>query len=324
MHPPLDRLLGAVIGLAVGDAARPPRDPAAGRPGEPPADPFLTPPDGFSPFDRRPGVWSAGTGMALCLGTSLVETRRFDPADQLDRYVRWWREGYLTATGRCLAIGATTRQALRRFADQGDPVPGNPDPRTAGSGSLLRLAPVVVWANRRPDQALALARESSLTTHAAPECVDACEYLAGLLILSWAGADLGQPLRNPSARWSPAIRAIAQADYRSLGPAPWMVSNYVVDTLAAARRVLAQSRTFREAIEMATRLGGESHPVAAVVGQVAGARWGLSGIPRKWVARLVRVQEIMALAGRLAEEGPRWRDTLVRRRPAWSQASPSP
>lgn len=35
--------------------------------------------------------------MALCLATSLVETRGFDPVDQMQRYLRWLDEGYLSS-----------------------------------------------------------------------------------------------------------------------------------------------------------------------------------------------------------------------------------
>jgi ADP-ribosyl-[dinitrogen reductase] hydrolase len=307
----MDRLLGAIIGLAVGDAARASTvllpdtasnlgDAAFGN-----RYPMGGPVRGLSLFDRRPGVWADGTSMALCLATSLVETGRFDPRDQMERYLRWWRQGYLTATGRCLSIGATTQRALERFEATGNPMAGVADPRSAGNGSLLRLAPVVAWAHREPDQALALARESSLTTHASPDCLDACECLAGLLILAWSGADLTKPLRTPNPRWTPAVQSVAAMDL-SEGPEPGRPSsNYVVDTLARARWVLARAANFQEALRMATRLGDGTHAVAVVVGQLAGARWGMRSIPRKWVARLVMCDEIQEIARRIAADGPR-------------------
>lgn len=326
MQPSHDQLLGALVGLAVGDAARASTNPvlAADRPTPmPPGAPEIPvphPPLGLSAFDVRPGVWTASTSMALCLGTSLVETGRFDPGDQMRRYLRWWREGYMSATGRCLGIGITTRQALRRFEETGDPLAGNTDPRTAGNGSLLRLAPVVIWAHRVPNQALALARESSLPTHAADDCLDACEYLAGLLILAWSGADLSEPMHSANPRWSPTVRAVATADYRNAAVPSWPPSNYVVDTLTCARRVMSRSHSFREAIRLAIELGGSSPLVAVVAGQLAGARWGLSGIPEKWVARLVMGAEIVALGKRLAAEGPGWREPEAEEE--WSEATP--
>ena len=54
---------------------------------------------GGGPFRLQPGQWTDDTSMALCLATSLIETGSFDPGDQMERYVRWYRDGYLSATG---------------------------------------------------------------------------------------------------------------------------------------------------------------------------------------------------------------------------------
>jgi ADP-ribosylglycohydrolase len=53
--------------------------------------------------------------MALCLAESLIEKRQFDPVDQLERYLRWYHEGYLSINGRCLDIGTTFSVVLHKF-----------------------------------------------------------------------------------------------------------------------------------------------------------------------------------------------------------------
>jgi hypothetical protein len=55
--------------------------------------------------------------MALCLAESLIECLGFDPADQMERYVRWLRRGHLSSAGWCFDIGDTTYGALLRFLD---------------------------------------------------------------------------------------------------------------------------------------------------------------------------------------------------------------
>jgi len=77
--------------------------------------------------------------MALCLADSLLARRGFDGADQMDRYTRWYREGYFSSTGACFDIGNTVRAALERYAATGDPLAGSTDPQSAGNGSLMRL-----------------------------------------------------------------------------------------------------------------------------------------------------------------------------------------
>jgi ADP-ribosylglycohydrolase len=54
---------------------------------------------GGGPFGLDPGQWTDDTAMALCLAESLIETRSFDPKDQMDRYCWWWKEGYFSSTG---------------------------------------------------------------------------------------------------------------------------------------------------------------------------------------------------------------------------------
>jgi len=93
VHDAADRLRGALLGLAVGDAIgttvefHPPGTFAP-----------VTDMVGGGPFGLAPGQWTDDTSMALCLAESIVERRSFDPVDQLARYVKWWREGYLSSS----------------------------------------------------------------------------------------------------------------------------------------------------------------------------------------------------------------------------------
>jgi ADP-ribosyl-[dinitrogen reductase] hydrolase len=125
---PRDRYRGALLGLAAGDALgttlefKPPGS------FEPIEDMV-----GGGPFGLRAGQWTDDTSMALCLAESLVERGGFDPTDQMRRYVRWWREGVWSSTGSCFDIGVTTRSALRRFEETGEPLAGSTDPHSAGA-----------------------------------------------------------------------------------------------------------------------------------------------------------------------------------------------
>jgi ADP-ribosylglycohydrolase len=111
--------------------------------------------------------------MALCLAESLVEREAFDTHDQMTRYLRWWREGHWSSTGTCFDIGNATRAALACFEADGNPFAGSTDPHSAGNGSLMRLAPVALRYADDPAQAVRYAADSSRTTHAAREAVDA-------------------------------------------------------------------------------------------------------------------------------------------------------
>lgn len=292
---PASRRLASMVGLAVGDAVGTTnefRDPGRFEP--------ITDMVGGGPFGLPPGAWTDDTSMALCLAESLVECGRFDSADQMRRYVRWWREGHLSSTGRCFDIGITTRGALMRFEESGDPIAGDSAPDSAGNGSVMRLAPLVAYFAGLPEEAVRWARESSRTTHGTAECVDGCELLARLLLRGYRGEHIIGSL-EPGPEWSDGLCAVAAMDGARDDSAPHRATGYVVHTLACARWCVARGLDFREAVLLAANLGDDADTVAAVTGQLAGARWGMAGIPAEWVERLARRDEVMGLFGRVVE-----------------------
>ena len=178
--------------------------------------------EGGGPFRLQPGDWTDDTSMALCLAESLIECGDFDPVDQLTRYVRWMREGYLSSNGVCFDIGGTVHAALDRFERSGEPWCGSTDERSAGNGSIMRLAPVPLFFAHAPETAIARSADSSRTTHGAKEAVDACRYMAGLIIGALQGKskeELLAPLFTPVAGlWgreplAPKVHAVAEGSF---------------------------------------------------------------------------------------------------------------
>ena len=197
MPTPRDRYLGALLGLAAGDALGTTlefKPPGTFTP--------ITDMVGGGPFNLSPGQWTDDTSMALCLAESLIESNGFDPIDQLSRYVRWKRHGHHSSTDRCFDIGGTVLSALARFERYSLPWSGSTDEYSAGNGSIMRLAPVPLYFASDPEVAIARAADSSRTTHGAREAIDACRYLAGLIIGALqdrSKSDLLAPLFTPVA-----------------------------------------------------------------------------------------------------------------------------
>lgn len=297
---PQDRFLGCLLGLACGDAVGTTVEFTSRGSFTP-----LTDMVGGGPFSLRAGQWTDDTSMALCLAASLVECAGFDPRDQMERYVRWMRDGYYSSTGRCFDIGGTTSQALRRYQTSGDPYSGSADPYTAGNGSIMRLAPVPMY--YYPDLASAMhyAAESSRTTHAAVECLDACRLLAAILHAALAGRDKEQVLFAQSENMpadtllSPKIKEIAAGAYRDKAVAEIDGSGYVVKSLEAALWCFYTTDSYRAAILAAANLGNDADTTAAICGQIAGAYYGIQGIPAAWLDRLAMAAEIRRLAAAL-------------------------
>jgi ADP-ribosyl-[dinitrogen reductase] hydrolase len=303
MIPLLDRYRGSMMGMAVGDAV------GASVEFMPPGTfPPLTDMIGGGPHNLMPGEWTDDTSMALCLAESLVERRGFDPADQLRRYLRWYREGYLSSTGECFDIGITVRQALDRFAATECAYCGSTDPATAGNGSLMRLAPVPLYYARDPLAAIVWSGESSRTTHAAAATVDACRWFAALIVGALNGVAKEELLDE---RWSPVpgyfdahplapeVEEVAGGSYRRRHPPQIVGSGYVVRSMEAALWAFHRTDDFADGCLAAANLGNDADTTAAIYGQLAGAYYGMEAIPVPWHEVIARRGLVLGLADAL-------------------------
>ncbi|MGH9888430.1 MAG: ADP-ribosylglycohydrolase family protein [bacterium] len=297
-----ERFRGALLGLACGDALGATVEFKA-RGTFPPLEDMV----GGGPFRLRAGDWTDDTSMALCLARSLVETGRFDPRDQLERYVRWWRDGYLASTGKCFDIGNTVRAALERFLASGDPRSGSTDPRSAGNGSLMRLAPVPMFFAPDLAAAIAFSGESSRTTHGSDEAVDACRLFGAMLARALAGADRSDVLGagdDVPAPIAPRIAALARGEFRAKSESQIRGTGYVVESLEAALFCFDSSGTFGDAVLRAANLGDDADTTAAICGQLAGAFYGAEEILPAWRAKLAMRALIEETADALREARP--------------------
>jgi ADP-ribosyl-[dinitrogen reductase] hydrolase len=253
---------------------------------------------GGGPFRLNPGEWTDDTSMALCLAASLVELGRFDPHDQMRRYCKWMREGYLSSNGRCFDIGNTVRNALFRFQQNGEPFSGSVHPASAGNGCIMRLAPVPMFFYPDRKTVIEMSGESSRTTHGAETCVEASQLLGGILFQALSGAKKEDILSGHGVIdiISDEVESIAQGAYFSKSVQEIEGSGYVVRCLEAALWCFWQTTSFEDAILRVVNLGGDTDTTAAACGQVAGAYYGESGIPKKWLERLVMCDEIRKIA----------------------------
>lgn len=301
---PLDRYRGALLGLAICDALGMPLEfkmPGSFAP--------VTGLTGGGPLNLKPGQWTDDTSMALCLADSLISCQGFNPADQMDRYIRWYKNGYLSSTGSCFAIGNTVRTALDAYDRTGQPYAGSSHPRTAGNGSLMRLAPIPLAFAANPSLAIELAAASSRTTHAAAEAVDACRYLAALMLGALGGLDkaslLSESYSPLAAGWIPPLAGkiadIASGSFKYINPPAIRGTGYVAASLEAALWAFHHSESFEQGALLAVNLGEDADTTGAVYGQLAGAYYGQKAIPSEWLAQLYMREYIEATADKLLQ-----------------------
>ena len=297
MNKDMDRYQGCLLGLAVADAVGTTVEFMPRGSFEP-----VTDMTGGGPFNLKPGQWTDDTSLALCLATSLVEKQGFDALDQMQRYVRWQDEGYLSSNGRCFDIGYTTRIALNNFRMNGDPFGGPVNTDSAGNGSLMRLAPVPMYYAPDLEKAMNYSAESSRTTHGAPEAVDACRLYGGMLVKALEGRSKDEILFgfDPSLFNSPKISAIARGEYIQKKIGQISGNGYVINSLEAALWCFWSTNSYAEAVLASVNLGDDTDTTAAVCGQVAGAFYGRLDIPQHWLEKITMCKEITRLADQLA------------------------
>lgn len=298
----LNRARGVLLGLACGDAL--------GRPVEFTSAPGISAEHGRLDEMIGRGTWNQPAGtitddteQALCIARSLVEQQAFDPVDIAERFVAWYDSGPFD-------IGQMTMQALRRLEhgdewnEAGQQVWENsPEGQNAGNGSVMRCVPLAIPYASDRDRLTEVSRQSSQITHADPRCTDGCAVLnltvAGLL----EGADtpLQDALESVGADASgelvTALRPLARGD----SPDTLETSGYVVHSLQTALHDGLFAGSTEEAIVTAVNRGGDTDTIGAIAGAVAGARFGASQLPDRWLRALDESDELDTLAERLTE-----------------------
>jgi ADP-ribosylglycohydrolase len=94
----------------------------------------------------------------------------------------------------------------------------------------------------------------------------------------------------------PKVAAVASGSFKNRQPPMIRGSGYVIDCLEAALWAFHSTDSFEQAVLRAANLGDDADTTAAVCGQIAGAHYGLSSIPKKWMKKLAQRDVIIGLA----------------------------
>lgn len=303
----LDRAKGSIVGLATGDALgstvefRHPQyifelyGPAG-----------QTEMRGGGAFNWAVGEYTDDGQMMLRLLESLVATNQdklvgLDVDDLGRRFVAWY-------DSHPPDIGATTRSALVRLKN-GTPahLSGDAEPDSQANGAVMRSAPVaVLW--HKQSQRTELIRDSLLSaapTHrsviAAGAAVVANIVIADLINGATFDEALAQAWAGSGPEWQSELTKWEREGRPHRGNSGWALS-----TVLTALHCVNTTATFEEAVVKAVNGGDDADTVAAVTGEIAGAMYGLSAIPERWLEVLKDRDKFIDLAARLFEMGERW------------------
>lgn len=290
---------GVLLGLACGDALG---EPVEGWSADRIAAEYGTLTD-FVGGRVPPGGLTDDTEQALRIARSLVDRDGFDPDDVSRRFVEWFEGG-------AVGIGGMTYRVLSRIADGDDwkrasreVWEASPEGRNAGNGSVMRCAPLAVAYAHDPEELATVSRASSKLTHYDPRCVYGCE----LLNRTVAGClhDDPSPLASalsalPDDAPDELVRAVEPVP-DEINPGMLSPTGYVVDTLQAATYHALTADDAESAIVNAVNGGGDTDTIGAVAGAIAGARFGVSDLPDRWISELDRGDDLRQLGRELVD-----------------------
>ncbi len=315
MELPL-RLAGAVWGHLVGDAVGVPYE-------------FLLPSaigevrfGATGTHGQPPGTWSDDGALMLALLDSLLAVG-FDPTDQGRRFLAWHEQGAYTPDGDGpFDIGNATSEALRRLqragaAEQAGPV----GERNNGNGSLMRILPIALVGHTLSEAELVeQAHRASAVTHGHPIAQATCAFhvllVHELLLADETGIERVEALERAQTTLqlvyagSSAYAAHRRALDTITAYVPRAGSGYVVDAFWSAWDAFASASSYRETIQHAVRYGHDTDTTAAIAGGLAGAWFGLDGIPPEWLGGMRGGSIVAPLLNRLLEHAG-WRTSSL-------------
>ncbi|RMZ86887.1 hypothetical protein DV736_g5889, partial [Chaetothyriales sp. CBS 134916] len=296
------RIRGAVLGLAVCDALG---GPVEFQPRG--SFPLVTEMLPNGNFNLPAGAFTDDTSMALCLAHSLLDCNgSHNAVDQVERYLDWRSNGYMSSVGYCFDIGVSTSSCLAQWkallqeaekeqgASQQQQVLSEAAissiqqqiyqtytrEKFCGNGSLMRVLPIALIANNNA---------ATTTTTKQQFLVDSLRQMLLLSDDENASTTTGDKQMD-TVLISRLLQPYASLDDWKRKPASDIRSTgYVIDSLEAALWAFFSSNTFEEGAIKVVNLGDDADTVGAIYGGLAGAFYGAEAIPARWLEKMLRV-----------------------------------
>lgn len=211
----------------------------------------------------KPGEVTDDTEMTLCVARSLVECRSFNLKDIADRFAVWYDDP--------VDIGSTVRAGIHRYIRTGELTrPESHD--QAGNGGVMRALPLILLYSYDRNCMMEAVVSQSRLTHNNHESDQGCCCYADLVAAALSGTGKND------------LRKIA-AEYPLFTPAKFdgKSGGYIVETLRTVLHYFFATETFEECIISVVNNGQDADTTGALAGGLAGAYYGLAGIPPRWL-----------------------------------------
>jgi ADP-ribosylglycohydrolase len=311
-----DRILGCVLGGAVGDALGAPFEGLWAR-SIPEASVLLA---GYAEFEGFPrGQYTDDTQLTIATLRSIVRVGRIDPADVAHSIARLWRSQEVVGPGGACTAAADRLLAGVHWSESGSPV------GQAGNGTAMRTAALGLYFTARPADLTGAVAEVSRITHQDPRsvaggvaiasaacCLAVTPEVEAAELCRVVAADV-RPFHAPFADLITGLPSQLCGDRTALEYVAWsggearefeevIITPYVVPTvLAALWAVTSFPSTWPGAVAAAIGLGGDVDTLGAIVGGLMGARLGLGALSGHLVESVLDSARLRRLALRYAE-----------------------
>ena len=223
----------------------------------------------------KPGQVTDDTTMALALGESILQNGgRVDALAAAQAFDAWMR-------AKPVDIGNTVRRNLIAFRRSGNPEAPASE-HDAGNGAAMRTLPVALACFGQDESTTAAAvRAQAHVTHHNAISDAGCTTLVLMVQDFIAGRSDIEVLHHRA-------HALAQAfpNYAFRGKPRLNPSGYVVDTIVAVFQAFFETESFEDCLIDVVNRGGDADTTGAIAGMLAGARYGMAGIPKRWLIAL--------------------------------------
>lgn len=243
------------------------------------------------------GTWSDDTSMTLCLADCIAKD--FSVEKIADNFLRWKNNADFTANGNVFDIGNATFVALKKI-EEGIKctLAGGTDEWSNGNGSLMRIAPLVLYTINMPEKSrFDLCKNISSITHRHDISISACfiylEFLRTLILSKSLKEAFLTAIQTKNALLDFGINkntidkfSMLNENLKSVTENNIKSGGYVIDTLISSLWCVLNTNSYKDAVLKAVNLGDDTDTTGAVTGAIAGILYGYENIPEKWIEDL--------------------------------------
>ena len=253
------------------------------------------------------GTWSDDSSMVIATIDSLIENKKIDYYDIMDKFVKWYSDAEYTPWGVVFDIGNATASALLKYKkDKSTFISGSNSEYSNGNGSLMRILPISLYLHYNGGELFDVIQNISSMTHAHIYSVFSCFIYSVLIDEFLKASDIHKAYLNMQLKIKNFLEdannqnignledlknkfnRLIYNDIATLYENDIKSSGFVIDSLEASIWCLLTTKNFKDAVLKAVNLGDDTDTIGALTGALAGLIYGIDNIPREWINVLGR------------------------------------